>query len=188
VIQQGGKVALDTERVWVDAWTFERGLADARERRGHGPKAAAAHSTAHHPATGHAARPEPAAADGAALLATLQLYRGAFLVEEEGEPWPVPMRERLRSKFVQAVADHAAALEHAHRHEEAIGWYLRGLDADSVVEPFYQGLMRCYHRLDRLPEAVSAYRRLKQTLSITLSLAPSAGTEKLYQTLRLGAA
>ena len=36
--------------------------------------------------------------------------------------------------------------------------------------------MRCYHRLDRLPEAVSAYRRLKQTLSVTLSLPPSAGT------------
>ena len=46
--------------------------------------------------------------------------------------------------------------------------------------------MRCYHRLDRLPEAVSAYRRLKQTLSVTLSLPPSAGTEKLYRALRLG--
>jgi ATP/maltotriose-dependent transcriptional regulator MalT/DNA-binding SARP family transcriptional activator len=172
VIQQGGKVALDAERVWVDAWAFERGLADARDRRAvHAATDRATHVPAH----------------PAALLDALQLYRGAFLVEEEGEPWPVPMRERLRSKFVQAVADHAAGLEHAHRYEEAIGWYLRGLDADSVVEPFYQGLMRCYHRLDRLPEAVGAYRRLKQTLSITLSLPPSAGTEKLYQTLRLGA-
>lgn len=117
---------------------------------------------------------------------TLALYGGAFLVEEEGEAWPVAMRERLRSKFVQAVAEHGTALEKAHRDEEAIAWYLRGLEADSVVEPFYQGLMRCYHRLDRLPEAVSAYRRLKQTLSVILSLPPSDGTEKLYRTLRLG--
>ncbi len=115
----------------------------------------------------------------------LALYRGAFLSEEEGEGWPVPMRERLRGKFVQAVSRHAGRLEAEHRDEEALAWYLRGLDADSVVEPFYQGLMRCYHRLDRLPEAASAYRRLKQTLSVILNLPPSASTEKLYQSLRL---
>jgi ATP/maltotriose-dependent transcriptional regulator MalT/DNA-binding SARP family transcriptional activator len=121
----------------------------------------------------------------AEVLEALSLYQGAFLAEDEGESWSVAMRERLRGKFVHAVANHASRLETAQLHEEAIAWYLRGLDADSVVEPFYQGLMRCYHRLDRLPEAVSAYRRCKQILSVTLSLPPSAGTEKLYQTLRL---
>jgi LuxR family maltose regulon positive regulatory protein len=160
VVQQGGQLSLDRALVWVDAWAFERVLAAAR----------AAH----------------ACADDAALTEALALYRGAFLAEEEGETWPVAMRERLRGKFIQAVAEHAGRLEADHRDEEAIAWYLRGLDADNVVEPFYQGLMRCYHRLDRLPEAVSSYRRLKQTLSVTLSLAPSAGTEKLYQALRLG--
>ena len=159
VLQQGGQLSLDRARVWVDAWAFERALAAAR-----------------------------AAPDGesAALVEALALYRGAFLSEEEGESWPVAMRERLRGKFIQAVAEHAGRLEAAQRDEEAIAWYLRGLDADNVVEPFYQGLMRCYHRLDRLPEAVSSYRRLKQTLSVTLNLPPSAGTEKLYQALRLG--
>jgi len=151
VVQLGGLVSLDRDRVWVDAWAFERGLASTPQ----------------------------VAADA------LSLYRGAFLVEVEGEHWPVATRERLRGKFVHAVADHASRLEAAQRHEEAIVWYLKGLDADSVVEPFYQGLMRCYHRLDRLPEAVSAYRRCKQILSVTLSLPPSAGTEKLYQALRL---
>jgi DNA-binding SARP family transcriptional activator len=116
----------------------------------------------------------------------LALYRGAFLAEDEGESWAVTLRERLRGKFIHAVGEHATRLEAARRDEDAIAWYLRGLDADSVVEPFYQGLMRCFHRLDRLPEAVSAYRRLKQTLSVTLSLPPSAGTERLYQALRLG--
>lgn len=158
VVQQGGLVSLDRSRVWVDAWAFERSLE----------------------------RPRGAPAiDAEAAARVLALYRGAFLAEEEGESWPVATRERLRSKFIQAVATHAAQLEAQKRHEEAIDWYLRGLDADSVVEPFYQGLMRCYHRLDRMPEAVSAYRRLKQTLSVTLSLPPSAATEKLYQSLRL---
>lgn len=159
VVQQGRQLSLDRALVWVDAWAFERTLAAARDA---------------------------AAEDDTAAARALELYRGAFLIEEEGETWPVAMRERLRSKFIQAVADHAVRLEAAGRDDEAIVWYLRGLDADSVVEPFYQGLMRCYHRLDRLPEAVGAYRRLKQTLSVTLNLLPSAGTEKLYRALRLG--
>lgn len=158
LIQHGGQIAIDRERVWVDALAFERGLAAA----GDGDDAAHAR------------------------LDALALYRGAFLAEDEGESWPVAMRERLRGKFVHAVADHAARLESQRRHDEAIRWYLKGLDADPVVEPFYQGLMRCYHRLDRLPEAVSAYRRCKQILSVSLSLPPSAGTETLYQSLRLG--
>jgi LuxR family maltose regulon positive regulatory protein len=116
----------------------------------------------------------------------LALYRGGFLPEEEGTPWAVPMRERLRARYIHRLGELGARLEQAGRHEEAIEWYLRGLDADSIVEPFYQGLMRCYHRLDRRAEAASTYRRLKQILSVTLGLAPSATTEKLYQSLRLG--
>jgi DNA-binding SARP family transcriptional activator len=76
-------------------------------------------------------------------------------------------------------------LEAVERHDDAIAWYLRGLDADPIVEPLYQGLMRCYARLDRRTEAIGAYRRLKQTLSVTLGLPPSATTEKLYQAMRV---
>ena len=158
IVQQGGQLSLDPRLVWVDAFSFENALA------------------AQHPSR---------SASNDDSIAALSLYRGAFLVEEEGEAWPVAMRERLRSRFIQHVADHAAGLEGRRRFDEAIGWYLRGLGADNLVEPFYQGLMRCYHALDRLPEAVSAYRRLKQTLSITLGLPPSASTERLYQSLRL---
>jgi ATP/maltotriose-dependent transcriptional regulator MalT/DNA-binding SARP family transcriptional activator len=120
-------------------------------------------------------------------FARLDLYKGTFLPEEEGVPWPVPMRERLRTKFIQRLAEHGAKLEAQERFQEAIEHYLRGLDADSIVEPFYQGLMRCYQRLDRRAEAISTYRRLKQILSVTLGLPPSATTERLYQSLRLDA-
>jgi DNA-binding SARP family transcriptional activator len=44
--------------------------------------------------------------------------------------------------------------------------------------------MRCYDRLGRRGEAIAAYQRLKQILSITLGLAPSAASERLYQGLR----
>ena len=44
--------------------------------------------------------------------------------------------------------------------------------------------MRCYDRLGRRSEAIAAYQRLRQILSITLGLQPSGASERLYQSLR----
>lgn len=111
----------------------------------------------------------------------LQLYGGSFLPEDEGESWSVAPRERLRGKFIHTLATHGRSLEVAGDTEEAIGLYLRGLDADPIVEAFHQGLMRCYERLGRHTEAISVYRRMRQTLSAVLSVAPSLETQTLYR-------
>jgi DNA-binding SARP family transcriptional activator len=117
----------------------------------------------------------------------LAVYRGGFLSEDEGEPWAVTMRERLRGRFIHAIAELGERLEADRRPEAAITCYLRGLDSDPVIEQFYQGLMRCYAQLERRSEALSAYLRLKRLLSISLGLAPSPQTERLYHTLKLRA-
>jgi LuxR family maltose regulon positive regulatory protein len=115
----------------------------------------------------------------------LGLYRGAFLAEDDGEPWPVTMRERLRGRFIHAIGEIGRRLEESKRPQEACECYLRGLDADPVIEQFYQGLMRCYSALERRSEALSAYQRLKRVLSISLGVQPSAQTERLYQSLKV---
>jgi LuxR family transcriptional regulator, maltose regulon positive regulatory protein len=115
----------------------------------------------------------------------LGLYRGTFLKEDEGEPWSVTTRERLKSRFIHALGVETARLEREGRFDLAIECYLRGIDADPVIEPFYQGLMRCYAGSGRRAEAVAAYRRLKHILSVALSLKPSPSTEQLHQSLRL---
>ena len=120
----------------------------------------------------------------ASAAEVMNLYRGAFLAEDDGEPWPVTTRERLRGRFIHAVAEIGRSLEETNRPDDAIECYLRGLDADPVIEQFYQGLMRCYTALERRSEALSAYQRLKRMLSISLGVAPSAQTERLYQTLK----
>jgi ATP/maltotriose-dependent transcriptional regulator MalT/DNA-binding SARP family transcriptional activator len=125
-----------------------------------------------------------ASGDNAVIERAIEIYRGNFLPAEDA-PWAVPMRERLRSKFIQAVLEAGKRNEQASRHEQAIRCYLRGLDADNLVEAFYQGLMRCYGQLQRRPEAASIYRRLRDVLSVTLGVAPSSATEQLYQRLRL---
>jgi len=114
----------------------------------------------------------------------LALYRGAFLFSEREAPWAVPMRERLRARFVDAVARRAAELEQGGTPKAALDWYARGLEADDLAEPLYQGLMRCYQRLGRQAEALSTYRRLSQVLLQRLGGRPSSTTEGLYQTLR----
>jgi DNA-binding SARP family transcriptional activator len=126
---------------------------------------------------------EQAVASGARERA-LRQYEGAFLAGDEGEAWPVAARERLRGRFIHALAEHAGQLEQAGDFEGAVRAYLRGLDADAAVESFYQGLMRCYAQMGRRGEAIGAYQRLRQILSITLGLAPSAASERLYQGLR----
>ena len=94
------------------------------------------------------------------------------------------MRERLRGKFVRALQVIAHQLETAGRYEEAIDLYLRGIDADDLVEPFYQGLMRSYQSLGRDAEAASTYRRLRQALSVTLGVQPGLESRRLFDELR----
>ena len=154
--QQGGKVWLDRQVCWVDAWRFQALLADAR--------------------------------DADHLREALNLYAGAFLSDDEDEAWSVAMRERLRGKFIHALATYGQTLEAHGQIDEAIRLYLRGIDADVVLEAFHRGLMRCYRHSGRLTEAVSAYRRLRQTSSVVLGVAPSAESEALYRDIILDCA
>lgn len=147
IVQQGGKISLDSKRCWVDAWAFEANLAKAVDRP------------------------------------LLDLYGGAFLPEDTAEPWSVAMRERLRGKFIHALSSCGDVLESSGDLEGAVQSYLRGIDADPIVEVFHQRLMRCYERMGRRTEAISAFRRMKQTLSVLLGVPPSEASQRLFQVL-----
>jgi len=122
--------------------------------------------------------------DQGKLQDALKLYRGSFL-QGDTESWTASMRERLRGKFVRAVEGVGRELESSLQWQEAIDLYLRGIGTDDLIEPFYRGLMRCYSHLGRKAEAASAFRRLRQTLSVTLGARPSAESQKLFESLRL---
>ncbi len=115
----------------------------------------------------------------------LQLYRGNFLHGDDAAPWAASMRERLRGKFIRLVDAMGKDHEGIGQHEEAIAIYSRGIDTDDLVEPFYRGLMRCHEKLGRRAEAASAFRRLRQALSVTLGLKPSVESQRLFEELRL---
>lgn len=111
------------------------------------------------------------------------LYQGAFLANETEAPWAVPARERLRSRYVEQVDRIGRHFEVASQWDRAASWYQRGIDADPLIESFHQGVIRCYAQSGRRAEALSAYRRLRQTLSVVLGIHPSATTQALYDTL-----
>lgn len=111
----------------------------------------------------------------------LPLYAGVLLPEDEGEPWCVAARERLRGKFIHALAARGRQLESTGDPEDAARLFQRGIDADPVVDTFHTGLMRCYRRMGRHAEAISAYRRLRQTLSVVLGVAPPPEAERLFR-------
>lgn len=148
VVQQGGKLSLDRNYVWVDVWSFERDVKAADEDK---------------------------------VRAALELYRGQFLPEDASAPWTVTARERLRGRFMHALAAQGAAMELQACHEQAESLYLQGIDADPIVEMFHQGLMRCYQAQGRHLEAISVYRRMRQMLSAVLGVAPSEASRQLYE-------
>ena len=117
-----------------------------------------------------------------AVAQALNLYAGAFLPEDEGESWSVRHARAAARQVHPCAGDVRSRRWRREGHvDEAIRLYLRGIDADVIVEAFHRGLMRCYRRAGRMTEAVSAYRRLRQTLSVVLGVAPSAESEALYQ-------
>jgi DNA-binding SARP family transcriptional activator len=152
-----GRVGLNPDIVWIDAFAFERlaseGLGDSSGEANVG--------------VGRA----------------LALYKGSLLPSDSEEPWSTAMRERLRAKFIHHVGQAGAQLEHDQQWQQAIELYLRGLDADSLTESFYRGLMRCHQSMGRRAEALSVYRRMRQTLSVTLGIKPSPESEALHASL-----
>lgn len=152
-----GKLSLDPRLVWVDAFAFER-------------------------MTG---RIGPDAIEPLAQRA-FRLYRGHFLERDGEEPWMLPVREKLRSRFRRLtvfLGNHWEASGHWGKAAEV---YLRGLELDSLAEEFYRRLMICYNEQGRLSEALDVYRRCRQILSVVLGMPPSAETQALHQALRAG--
>ena len=156
ILVHEGCLTLNPQHVWVDAFAFEHLLA------------------------GGAA---PSSSPEERIERALALYRGPLLPADREESWSAVARERLRAKFVHHVARRARALEETGRGDEAVALYVRGLDADGLSEVFYQGLMRCHRDAGRPAEALSLYHRFRQTLSVSLGIAPSNETEALARSI-----
>ena len=147
-----GRLDLDRERVWVDTAALAATL----------DKAAAS-------AAPHRDR---------LVDEVLRLYRGPLLAGDDAS-WIVACRERLRARFVRALAEAAQVYESAGDSDRAIACYLRALDVDDRAEELYRRLIALYGRLQRRAEMLALYQRCRTTLATTLGVNPSPETEAL---------
>jgi two-component SAPR family response regulator len=151
-----GRLSLDPQHCWVDVWAFERRVAEA---------------------SGADTQPGPATDE------IMALYRGHFL-DQEGQSWALPMRERLRDKIVRHVRGLAQSYERTQVWSNAASVYQRGLELDNLAEDLYRGLMVCHRELGNYAEAIKVYRRCRELLSIVLGARPTDETDAVYATLR----
>lgn len=108
----------------------------------------------------------------------LRLYAGALL-DADSHAWSAVPRERLAALYTGLVERCARRLEDAGDHAGALALYERALAQDNLIEAFYRGVMRCHHARGADADALRAYRRCRELLSIALGVAPTAETEAL---------
>jgi DNA-binding SARP family transcriptional activator len=158
---ESGKLSVDPQLVWVDASAFERLATEAESRVASG---------------------DPLS--DRALDDSLALYVGHFLVTDDDLPWVVPHRARLRDRFIR-LADLASARWEAsgdwHRAERVCR---NALALEPTAESIHQRLIRVLAESGRPAEALEAYRRCRELLSIVLGARPSPRTEALRDRIR----
>jgi len=166
LVLSAGKLSLARSLVWTDLWALEVAF--------------------------DAAQPD-SQADGAGTSAermarrVLDAYPGPLLGADEN-PWIAKPRDALRARFVRTLMRLGEQLEAKRDWERAIDLYRRGLEADNLAESFYRGLMRALAATGDQAEALNAFRRCRELLSIVLGIKPSAETDRLYREIAAGAA
>jgi LuxR family transcriptional regulator, maltose regulon positive regulatory protein len=161
---QDGRVFLDNQICWVDAWVFERilGQVELLMKR----------------------EPEDTVPEIVRLTdKAVSLYKGHFLSSDDQYSWTISYRERLRVKFLRLVIKIGEYLEKNGDLKKAIECYERALTIDVLAEEFYQQLMICYCKLGQSNEAHMVYRRCREIFKAVLGVEPSSKTESLYRTL-----
>jgi DNA-binding SARP family transcriptional activator len=156
---QDGKVRINREVCWVDAWAFE----DKAERL-------------------KALQPDDAQYEPLAQQ-SIELYRGHLLIKEKEQPWMLAPRERLRRQWLWVVKGLGERCEQQGQWARACELYQRALDIDALAEEIYRRLMACQREMGERTEALGTYQRCRQQLDAALGVRPSVETERVYKSL-----
>jgi DNA-binding SARP family transcriptional activator len=169
LVVRDGQIAFKEQAIWLDTWALEHVAARIESLLGAGLAA------------------QPVVDDGELERRRIELfvlYRGHFFGEADLLPWALPMRDRLRARFVRSVDALGQRLERIGRPEAAIALYRAALVHDNLAEELYQRLIACHLARGEDAQALNAYRRCRELLSMVLGLRPSARTEALISRIR----
>jgi DNA-binding SARP family transcriptional activator len=162
LVVREGHIAFDEDVTWVDTWAIEHVCSRIESLLGSG-------GTQH-------------VDDGELEKRRVQLfslYRGHLFGEAELPSWALALRDRLRARFIRSVDALGQRLERIGRNEHAITLYRAALEQDNLAEELYQRLIACHLARGESAQALNAYRRCRELLSIVLGMRPSERTEAL---------
>lgn len=160
IVYKENRLTLDARYCWVDAWALERLLGNAAQA-----------------AQGKSGKDEAFERSNKAL----KLYKGGFLPQHLDEAWTIPMRERLKSKLLQAILRSGRDLEQAKKWQAAVQWYQQALDIDPLIEECYQRLIFCHQQLGHNADTVTVYERCSSVFNALLGIEPSEETKKIFK-------
>ena len=148
-------VALDTQRVWIDADHFER-LADSAIRQG-----------------------EVTSYEGA-----LAAYPGELLPEDRYEDWCAERRDHLAALRIQLLLALAEAQEERGAHSASAARLREALQHDPTREVAHRRLMALYASLGARDQAMRQFQICEGALKRDLDLAPEQSTVELYHEIQ----
>jgi DNA-binding SARP family transcriptional activator len=165
VLRSGGKIVLNIQECWVDAWAADRLLEQAEKL-----PAARTDSTAWDTIRERTER-------------AFALHRGDFLATDPDLPGSAATADRLRHRLLRQLVRVGQHSETHGKWEDAANWYERGFQLDPCVEDVCRRLMLALHRLGRRSEVSSIFQRCATALAARLAATPSPETVTTLESL-----
>ncbi len=156
VLADRNQLSLDSDRVAVDVWRFER----------------------------HVAADSPEDLEQAAALYGGDLLDSLSFEDDTLDAWCAAERTRLRDRFYQALATLTSHYVDTLNLDAAIESGRRLVGLDPLREDAHRSLMRIYQRVGRRADALKQYRSCVDILRRELNVEPEAATTRLYQEIR----
>lgn len=117
-----------------------------------------------------------------ALAAAVDAYTGDLLPGCYDD-WILPLRERLRLAYGDALERLVISLEEQRDYSRATSYAQRLLQYDPLHEATYRHLMRLYLAQGNRTEALRAYQACQAMLQREFGMTPTRTTRDLYETL-----
>lgn len=116
--------------------------------------------------------------------AAMSLYQGDFLAEDPYEGWPVEMRERLRTHYLETLDRLSEIYFSREQYTACAELCQRILAHDNCREDAHCRLMRCYCRQSQYPMAVRQYQACVEALQTELDVSTAPATTQLFERIR----
>lgn len=158
ILRREGRLTLNSQICWVDAFAFEDIL------------------------SGNFGSPAgtPPGLDLQTQQQALTLYHGPFLKDEE-EAWIFGYRARLRGKFIRHVGYLRAELEALGQGRQAIEWLEKAIQKEPLVEGLYQQLMDMLARQGHAAQVATVYDQCREALHSAFGSEPSLETRQAFK-------